>query len=137
MKASPLAWDVVVSTPPAAGMLSQGFLLAMCGKHTGLLLMSKVLSKAVVKMSSSHSFLWAGTTLRYEALILCVHINTHTDMAGCLPPHDSILYWPVTWYLGVSWFNASQQLIPTQCSLTYPCGMGERIRKIKLSKLMG
>lgn len=131
MKASPLAWDGVVSTPPAAGMLSQGFLLAVCRKLTRLVLMNKVLSKAVVKMSSSHRSLWAGTTLRYEALIVCKYINTHTDMAGCLPPQDSLLYWPVTW------LNPSQQLIPTQCSLTYPCGMGERIRKIKLSKLMG
>lgn len=47
----------VVSTPPAAGMLSEGFVSAMCRKHTGLLLTSKLLSKAVVKTSSSHSSL--------------------------------------------------------------------------------
>lgn len=66
---------------------------------------------------------WDHPSINCVGLILCLYVNICMNMAGCLPPQDSLLHWPVTWHLGVSWSNPSQQLILTQCSLI-PVGWG-------------
>lgn len=70
MRASPLVWAGGEHTS-SCWTLSEGLVLEMCRTCSGLLLTSELLSKVVVKVSSSCSSPWAGITHRSTVLQVC------------------------------------------------------------------
>lgn len=59
----------------------------------------------------------------------CVCVHKHLYRYGCLPAQDSLLSWPVIWYLGISWFKSQAATHPHTVLIHLPLWDGGENQK--------